>query len=186
MQEEHISNDLHHDRLARCSDNAITCASSQQTLVACSESLPDIGEDDQEAEEDTDRSPAEDVAQRDNQNVGESERNHIKTCEKRESLLAEMKLMSKEREHWSNGKCGANENPNVQELGESRDDFPQSAPVQRVARISRRMWNEAVDISIRAIDKTERIAQRTLNPCWRLRRVRNAHPLHLSSPLSPG
>lgn len=88
MQEEHIGNNLHHDRLARRSNDAITCASSQQTLMACSKGLPDIGKNDQEAEQDADRSPAENVAQRDNQNIGESERDHIQTCEKRESLLA--------------------------------------------------------------------------------------------------
>ena len=113
MQEEHISNDLHHDRLARCSNDAITCASSQQTLMACSEGLPDIGKDDQEAEENTDRSPAEDVAQRDDENIGESERDHIQTCEKRESLLAQVELLAEKREHWSDRQCGANEHPNV-------------------------------------------------------------------------
>jgi len=62
VQEEHVGNDLHHDRLAGSRNDTIASTSSQQALVTTRQSLPDVGEDHPKAEDDADWTTAKDVA----------------------------------------------------------------------------------------------------------------------------
>ena len=131
-----VSNDLHHDSLTRCCHNPVKRTSCQQALVACGESLPYICQDNKEAADDADGPAAEDVAQWDDQNVGESQRDNVETCEQRERLLPEMEFGAQERKQWSKGECRAHQHPNVKQLRDCGDDFPRATPIQRICWVA--------------------------------------------------
>ena len=100
MQEEHVGDHLDHDSLARSGHDTIASASCEETLVAGCQSLPDVGEDDQYTEEDASWSAAEDVRERDDEDVGETEGDDVQTGEERQLLLVKMEFLSQEWEHW--------------------------------------------------------------------------------------
>lgn len=99
MQEEDVRNDLDHDTLAGCSSDTIASACSQKTLARCRQSFPDTCQDQQDAERYTRHSPAKDITDGDNEDIGESESDYIQAGEKRQLLLSEMELGAEEREH---------------------------------------------------------------------------------------
>jgi len=103
VQEEHVSNDLDHDRLAGSCGDTIAGTSSEQTLVAGREGLPDVGEDDENAEEDADGTAPEDVADGHDEYVGEAERDDVQAGEQGQLLLVQVELLAKEGEQWGEG-----------------------------------------------------------------------------------
>lgn len=96
VQEEDIRNNLNHDTLASCSSNTIASACRQKTLVRCRQSFPDTCQDQQDAERYTRHSPAKDVADWDNEDIGESQSDYIQAGEKRQLLLSKMELGAEE------------------------------------------------------------------------------------------
>lgn len=94
--------------------------------------MPNVGQDDQEPEKDGDRTTAEDVGEWNDQDVCKSESDNVHACEERELLLIEVELCSKEWKHGRNGERGADQHPYVEQLRESRGEFPDQRPVQWV------------------------------------------------------
>lgn len=81
MKKEHVCDSLNHDGLTSSSCDTIAGSSGEKTLVARCNSLPDIGEDNQNSKEDGDRSTTKDVGDGHNEDICKAEGEHISACE---------------------------------------------------------------------------------------------------------
>ena len=100
MREEHIIDDLHHDSLRDGACETVEHASRKQALVRCRQSLPYLGQKDQDGERQAGLSLAEDVGKGHDQEVSVSLLKDACTRREVELGLVELELLGLQWEHW--------------------------------------------------------------------------------------
>jgi len=103
MQEKNIGNHLHRDTLTGRTHNTVNGTRRQQAPMACGQRLPYTSQRDQDRERQTDGTTAEDVAERNDNEVGESEGDDSDTGQHAELHVVEMKFLAEEWEHGRDG-----------------------------------------------------------------------------------